>query len=974
MDRNLYKKLFYPLILAFFTFFCVLLILPENSVWGSEGDWFSQHLAVAEQFRAIFYETGRILPDYSLAGAGSNIYDFSYYGLLRPDVLISFLLPGVPMAWILSSYAILEIAAGSILCYCWLKRHLELPFFAFLGGILYSCAGCFYQSHHQLMFVNYLPFLLLALLGIDRMLLKGRHGLLVFSLVMAYLHSYYFAPSVLAVVFLYFLYRLYSGDAASGQVQSQNYSRNVASGQVQSQKYSGNTDSRQVQSQNYSGNTDSRLMQGQKYSGDADSRQMQRRRICHAWLRLIFSIGISVGIAAVLLLPTGLDLLSTKKDAGIPPELSEIFSIQLSMESLLYHPGGCGLTLLCLYTLLLSLRRKGVRILSAALLACLTVNTFPYLLSGLLYIRYKVLIPLIPLLLLLCTQTLEMLFSGRERHSLLCGLLCLVPAHFFVLPETVLADAAMTATAFGAVAIVGSAANRNKHTIAGIAANRNRQTQHTSAFPNKKLLPLYLLLCLPPAITSITVSSNDQFISASDSRQAAFSKAELEMLGLSENYRFDCLTEPYANVNVLPVAGIGSTAMYSSVTDSGYAGFFYNIARNPIRVRNRVALMTDANPFFAYLMGIRYIQAKESSLPLGYQPIAEKDGIVIAENSGVLPIAYTSTATMAQEEFEKLEFPYTLEALSRYTITPDASPEKSTGSGLGRETDTGTKGNADAGPEGNADVNLKGNTDVKLGGKTDISAKTFMETTQITPISLETLTGKKLAELLPDTPDISFQQEKDGSLLSVSLKEEMHLSLPLKEPLGSQILICSFQADSPKGHEVTIDINGIRNKLSDKHAPYPNENHVFTYLISSSQRTESLEISLKPGKYLLSEFQFWAMGTAQWGNPTAAAGDFSQGAGGHLLEGTVSYGEGSYFVTSFPYRNGYQAKVDGEPVPIQKVNTSFVGFPLTAGSHEIVLSYQPPGKTVAVAISMASLLLFSISLFWERYEIYRNCG
>ena len=382
--------------------------------------------------------------------------------------------------------------------------------------------------------------------------------------------------------------------------------------------------------------------------------------------------------------------------------------------------------------------------------------------------------------------------------------------------------------------------------------------------------------------------------------------------------------------------------MYSSVTDSGYAGFFYNIARNPIRVRNRVALMTDANPFFAYLMGIRYIQAKESSLPLGYQPIAEKDGIVIAENSGVLPIAYTSTATMAQEEFEKLEFPYTLEALSRYTITPDASPEKSTGSGLGRET--------------------------------DISAKTFMETTQITPISLETLTGKKLAELLPDTPDISFQQEKDGSLLSVSLKEEMHLSLPLKEPLGSQILICSFQADSPKGHEVTIDINGIRNKLSDKHAPYPNENHVFTYLISSSQRTESLEISLKPGKYLLSEFQFWAMGTAQWGNPTAAAGDFSQGAGGHLLEGAVSCGEGSYFVTSFPYRNGYQAKVDGEPVPIQKVNTSFVGFPLTAGSHEIVLSYQPPGKTAAVAISMASLLLFSISLFWERYEIYRNCG
>lgn len=881
MDMDFYKKIFYPFILALFTFLCVLLILPENSIWGSEGDWFSQHLAVAEQFRAIFYETGRILPDYSLAGAGSNIYDFSYYGLLRPDVLISFLLPGVPMAWILSVYAILEIAAGSILCYFWLSRHLELPFFAFLGGILYSCAGCFYQSHHQVMFVNYLPFLLLALLGIDRMLAKRRDGLLVFSLVMVYLHSYYFAPSVLAVVFLYFLYRSYCKGADAG-------------------------------------NCPQRLM------ARLCSKDMQ-----YAWLRLFFSIGISIGIAAVLLLPTGLDLLSTKKDAGIPPALSEIFSIRLSMESLLYHPGGCGLTLICLYTLLLSLRRKGARMLSAILLACLTVNTFPYLLSGLLYIRYKVLIPLIPLLLLLCTQTLERLYAGKERHSLPCGLLCLLPAYNFDSPEAVLADAAMTATAFAIIAIVG--VYLKAHAAKATAQSQIREMpEQKRAVVSKRLLPLYLLLCLPPAITSITVSSNDTFISASDNRQAVFSKAELEELNLDKTYRFDCLTEPYANVNVLPVAGMGSVAMYSSVTDSGYANFFYNIARNPIRVRNRVALMTDANPFFSYLMGIRYIQAKSSNLPLGYQPIAEKDGIVIAENSGVLPIAYTSTALMAQEEFEKLTFPYTLEALTRYTITKQPSE--------------GNKGKAE-----------------------QATADTLMETSQITPVSIETLTGKKLQELLPDSPDISLQQEGGSSnVISVSLKEELRVSLPLQEPLDGSILICSFGADSPKGHEVTIDINGIRNKLSGKHAAYPNQNHVFTYLISSSQRTESLEISLKPGTYLLSDFQFWVMDTAHWGNRTGTAADFLQGKGNHLLEGTVSCEEDSYFVTSYPYRKGYQALVDGEPVSIEAVNTSFVGFPLAAGTHEIVVSYQPPGKTAGMAISIVSLLLFAIYLLISR--------
>ncbi len=142
---------------------------------------------------------------------------------------------------------------------------------------------------------------------------------------------------------------------------------------------------------------------------------------------------------------------------------------------------------------------------------------------------------------------------------------------------------------------------------------------------------------------------------------------------------------------------------------------------------------------------------------------------------------------------------------------------------------------------------------------------------------------------------------------------------------------------------------------------------MFTYLISSSQNTETLEISLKPGKYLLSEFQFWVMDTAQWGNPTAEAAKFQQGKGSHLLEGNVSCGEGSYFVTSYPYRDGYQAWVDGEPVSIQAVNTSFVGFPLDAGSHEIIISYQPPGKTVGIAISALSLLLFFVGL------LFGNC-
>lgn len=839
-----------PLLLTIFTLVCVLLILPKNSIFGSEGDWFSQHAAVAEHFRTIFQETGQILPDASPLGAGSNIYDFSYYGLLRPDVLISFLLPKVPMTAIISVYAILELIAGANLCWYWLNKHLTRPFFAFLGGILYACAACFYHAHHQIMFVSYMPFLILALLGTDRMLAKKKHGLLVFSLIMVYLHSYYFAPAVLAVLMIYLLHCLYF---ASGKKQFAHLSH---------------------------------------------------------WLRFFFSIGSSIGIAAVLLLPTGLDLLSTKKDAGAPPAFSEIFAIDLSLESLLYHPYGCGLTILCLYTLLLSIKRKSTRFLSCALLLCLTVNTCSWLLSGMLYVRHKVLIPLIPLLILLCAASLEKLFLGEERHNWICGLLCLAPILFSTYSQALLFDAGLTAGIFALL----------------------HWGCKTDAF-RKKQLPIYLLLCLFPMAVSIVIGRQDEFISDADTRQNVFSREELEDLNLDRRYRFDTLTEPYANANTLPFGGMGKTTMYSSVTDSGYADFYYNTMRNPIRVRNRVALMTDANPVFSYLMGIRYIQAKSSRIPWGYQPIAEKDGIVIAENQNVLPIAYVSGSSMEQSEFEKLEFPYSIEAMTRYTITDSESPSSVTG----------------------------------------ISAEEFMKISQIASVSDNLPEISQLTALL-EKHGIACEWKPKEKALKLSVKEKAAIDVPIEEPLDNQMLICSLDVKSPSGREVTIELNGIRNKLSGKNAPYPNRNHTFTWMIASQDEISSLNLVFSPGAYILSDFRLWTMDLSQWGNQNVQEAAFSPAPGTALFKGSSSLKEEGWFVTSFPYRDGYQVLVDQKIIVPSQVNTGFVGFPLKAGNHEIVITYRPPGKNIALTISLLSLLLFLAAGLAEHWKQRQDCS
>ncbi len=852
----------YPAILLLLVFASLHFVLPEHALLGSEGDWFSQHVAVAEQYRTTFYATGKLLPDWLPLGAGCNSYDFSYYGFLRPDVLISFLLPDIPMTDIISGYAILELVIGTLLCYFWLKRHVSLSFFAFLGAVLYPLAACFFHTHRQIMFVNYMPFLILALWGIEMLMEHEKIWLLTISIFLVCLHSYYFAPAVLVVCSAYFLQCL------------------------------------------------SRNKQWNNHNTPFYRLLLDHKLLC---VKFVASILLAIGMAAILLLPTALDLLSTVKDAGTPASLQQILSLQGNLEGLLYHPYGCGLTILCLYTLLLSIRRKTDRTLSIFLLLCLTFNLLTYILSGFLYVRYKVLIPLVPLLLLMCVRTLDALFTEREQHSLPLGILCLIPALFADYRIGILADFLWLLCSFAAISM-------GKRYFTSFKTGTPRTNGIAVSSLPLRTLPLYLLLCLPAICFCICATRKETFIYKYDQRQSLCSKQEQSLINQTDkNYRFERLIEPYANTNTQPLSGFGRTSMYSSVTNHDYANFYYNVMRNPIRVRNRVALMTDANPFFSYFMGIRYIQAHPDFLPWGYQAITKSGDLgVLAENPNVLPIAYSSTALMSQTEFEKLSFPYTLEALTRYTIVPDHSNNK------------------------------------QLDALSTIcSADQMMAASKIRPISLE---------------NFNLPQYADSKTTN---QEDTHLTIHVPTKLNSHLLILTVQVSSPTGDEVTIDINNIRNKLSGKNAAYPNHNDTFTWILSANEPIETLNLVLSSGDYTLSNWQGFCMDTDDWGNSTIQSlindqnKNQPQTAGSLLLNGRAVLENPGYFCTSLPFRKGYKAYVNGTETPITCINKTFVGIPLAAGNYEVSIFYSPPGKQAAILISLLSCLLF---LSWSLYD------
>ena len=88
--------------------------------------------------------------------------------------------------------------------------------------------------------------------------------------------------------------------------------------------------------------------------------------------------------------------------------------------------------------------------------------------------------------------------------------------------------------------------------------------------------------------------------------------------------------------------------------------------------------------------------------------------------------------------------------------------------------------------------------------------------------------------------------------------------------------------------------------------------------------------------------------------------------GNAILQGTATLEQDGYFVTSLPYRPGYQAYADGKRVTIENINEGFAGFPLTKGEHEVIIFYSPPGKNTGIFLSLTCFVLFFILLEREK--------
>lgn len=204
MQMKKTEKIKIPLLLFGMCLAVCWIFVLQYGIFGSDLDWVNQHSVLPDYFRQRFYDTGQLFPDIAWnLGAGQNIYNFSYYGLFNPIIWISYLLPFVPMSLYIQITSILSYGASVVIFYCWLKKKWDDRITLACTFLFLLAAPLVYHSYNQLMFVNYMPFLCAAFLGVDKYVEEKKKALLLCGVCGMILTSFFFSIGGLLALGIY---------------------------------------------------------------------------------------------------------------------------------------------------------------------------------------------------------------------------------------------------------------------------------------------------------------------------------------------------------------------------------------------------------------------------------------------------------------------------------------------------------------------------------------------------------------------------------------------------------------------------------------------------------------------------------------------------------------------------------------------------------------------------------------------------
>ncbi len=614
MERKKHTKIYYFVILLYGSILTAIL-LGHGNLYGSMTDWLGQHTVIPEIFRQAFYESGQLIPNFLFpVGGGQNAFHFTYYGFLSPVILLSYVLPFVDMTtYVMGASFVLYLLTG-ILVFVFLKHHFGEHKALASAIIFLTLPPVNYHFHHHVMFVWYLPFLMLALIGLDRNLenqhLNGKKGnwkksiLFVIAAFCMILTNYYFSVGSLVCLFVYALYHILKEENCT-----------------------------------------------LKY-------------FWKQFWQTVYLFFLPVLLSAFVLLPTAYGLFGNTRSYGENEQTvmeNVVAEDALSLDTLeciwqeiqeLFLPNlpetflgnfSIGITGLMLVAVIGNLAYKGRKksdlFLNGILLVVAACPLISYVLNGMLYARGKVLIPFAILFVFALNQ-----FVGRlEQKVIHWKYLVMITGVFLIL--------------------CGVARSENYQICVCILLGMGA----TVLFQKK---PEILYFCTIAVLFTASIRENKEETYVPVEAYEKLYSDEIEtLMAYTEEGWFRTNVAYKENLTGNKVYGnkFYGNSVYSSTFNRLYQDFYKKHMGNNQRYRNTFLTSGARNELFYSFMGTRYIIGA-CDPGLSYEKVAEGEHLNLYENVLAYPMIYKSQKTMCEAAFDAMQFPYATEALMTHTI------------------------------------------------------------------------------------------------------------------------------------------------------------------------------------------------------------------------------------------------------------------------------------------------------------------
>ena len=807
------------LILIVFVNIFYFTITKNGFLYGSTTDWKDQHFMFAEYFRNLFYDTKELIPQFALnIGGGQNIFNFAYYGLFNPIILISYLFPTIKMMDYVIFSSILIVIASAILFYKLLKNNQLPSHICLIASFIFTCASpLLFHSHRHIMFINYMPFLILGLLGTDKFIKQNKPLLLTISTVLIILTSYYYSICALCVMFLYYIYK------------------------------------------------------------NITEEKFDIKKLIIPTLKYIYFVFIGVLIACFFLLPTFASILAGRVSTTNKINILSLLIPVPNVMNILYEEYSMGLTFISIISLIYfaKSKNKNNKVLSIILLAISIFPIFIFILNGTLYVNSKILIPFIPLVCLLIGNFIKELEEKTIKIN------CIIIVTLIIVLGTIL---------YGYYDL--------NLMLIDIVLSLIFITFYT-----KKRTYLLIILALSSLLTLKNANDKDELYSIKEYNKDFNIQIEETIENIQKQddsfYRINNNLSKLSTVNKIYNIDYYQSSLYSSTYNGLYNNFYNHVFRNEVPYRNAVINSETNNILFQIFMGEKYVITNYGN-KIGYEKVDKLEHAY--KNIYAKNIGFATNKTLSYDKFEKLEYPYTVEALLNNIIVDEETED------------------------------------------------------------FESKIEEYNLDYLKEKINIDYE-EKDG-IYTFDLDEKTKIELPL-ENLQNKILIIRFdmvESQSCSEGDTYITINSIKNKLTCSSWRYHNKNYSFEYVLSDKTLNQ-LNITIEKGHYKIKDIKAYTIDEENLKNINEVDKLNITKAKSNKIEGNIDVTNDGYFMIQIPYDKGFSIYVDGKKQELLKLSTTFIGTKINEGHHDIKIIYKTPLLLIGKIISIIGIIIFIISLY-----------